>query len=218
MAAGEEAHQQHVNTPDEGAGQLQPVAGGHGEALADAEQEHADHGEAGAQPDTGAAALADQQTENRHHDHVEPGDEARVGHRGEQQADLLQVDAQRQRQAHDDAPQQQVAIQGCGGAFLAALQQHQYREQGQAGEGEAQAGIKEGADVIHAQSLGDEGAAPDHRGNQHQQVGAQGLASHRSFSAGKLRILPQSIELDHPVTARHAGRRRRSEWGVCRDG
>jgi len=76
VTAGEESHQQYVNTPDEGAGQLQPVAGGYGEAFADAEQEHADHCQAGAQPDAGAAALADQQAENRYHDHVQPGDEA----------------------------------------------------------------------------------------------------------------------------------------------
>ncbi len=93
MPAGKEAHQQHMHTPDEGAGQLQPVAGGHLEVVANAEQEHAHHCQRGAQPGAHAGLVAQRQTQQRHDDHVQAGDEAGVGHAGEQQADLLQVDA-----------------------------------------------------------------------------------------------------------------------------
>ncbi|MOA24682.1 hypothetical protein D3C78_1453720 [compost metagenome] len=77
----------------------------------------------------------------------------------------MQVDPQRQRQAHDQAAEQQAAVdrlRRLGGA-AAAEQDHQ-RQHGEGGQGEAQAGVEEGADGIHAQALRNEGGAPDHRG------------------------------------------------------
>ena len=50
-----------MNAPDEGAGQLYPVAGSDLEVLVDAEQSHANHREHRAQPGPGTGFLANQQ-------------------------------------------------------------------------------------------------------------------------------------------------------------
>ena len=63
VAADEEAHQQHVQAPDEGAGQLDPVARGYGEVLADAQQRHAGDGEKGAKPGSEAGLVANDQSQ-----------------------------------------------------------------------------------------------------------------------------------------------------------
>ncbi|MNV83415.1 hypothetical protein D3C71_1772210 [compost metagenome] len=134
--------------------------------------------------------MAQQQAEQRNDDHVQAGDEAGVGDAGEQQAHLLQVDPQRQGQAHQQAAQQQAAVER-----LLDRGPGQYQQQGQedeGAEGEAQAGIEEGADRIHAQALGDEGRTPDGGGDQHQDIGAQCLASHGGSRREKPGTLPQS--------------------------
>ena len=123
--------------------------------------------------------MADKQADQRHDDHVQAGDEAGVGDAGKQQADLLQIDPQRQHQAHHGAAEEQSA--GAPGfarntLFGGAVSQQRHQHQG--GQGEAQAGIKEGADMLHAQALGNKRRAPDECGEQHQQVGTQGLVLH----------------------------------------
>ncbi|MNT76663.1 hypothetical protein D3C72_2156990 [compost metagenome] len=59
-----------MHAPDAGAGQLQPVAGGDLEALADAEQEHPQHRQAGAHPGAEAGAVAEEEAQQRRYDDV----------------------------------------------------------------------------------------------------------------------------------------------------
>ena len=152
--------------------------------------------------------MADKQADQRHDDHVQAGNEAGVGDAGKQQADLLQVDAEGQHQAHHGAAEEQAAVAPGltrNGLFGGGVGQQRHQHQG--GEGEAQAGIEEGADMVHAQALGDKRRAPDDRGEQHQDVGTQGLVLHNSTRQAKRQTLPQSAALDHPWMAGHAGRR-----------
>ncbi len=79
---------------------MQPVSRRHLELLADAQQEHADHREHRSEPGAQARLVADEQSQQRHDNDIEAGDEAGVGHGGEQQTDLLQVDTHRQSQPH----------------------------------------------------------------------------------------------------------------------
>jgi len=67
----------------------------------------------------------------------------------------------------------------------APLVDHQ-RKQRQGTQGEAQTGEKKRADIVHADALGHEGGPPDHGGDQHQEVGAEGLATHVSARQGKV--------------------------------
>ena len=134
---------------------------------------------------SGHGSVANGQAQQRHDDDVEPGDESRVGHTGEQQPNLLQIDPHRQRQAHAHAAQQQAALQKrLMPGRRPSLVDHQ-REQCEGAEGEAQPGKKERAYIVHADALRNEGGAPDHRGDQHQEIGTEGLATHVSARSKK---------------------------------
>ena len=130
--------------------------------------------------------MADGEPQQRHHDYIKAGNEAGVCHAGEKQADLLKVYAQRQRKPHAQAPKKQASLQERFVARLgAALIDHQWQQR-QGTERETQPGKKKRTDVVHADALGHEGSTPDHGGDQHQEVGAEGLAAHVSARSGKV--------------------------------
>ena len=170
---------------------MQPVAGGHLEVVADAQQEHADHRQNGPQPDAKAGFVADKQADQRHDNHVQAGDETGVGDAGKQQADLLQVDPECQYQPHHGTAEEQAAVAPGltrNGLFGGGIRQQ--RQQHQGGQCETQAGIEEGANMVHTQALGDKRRAPDDGGKQHQDIGAQGLVLHNSTRQAKRQTVP----------------------------
>ncbi|CAM2148622.1 hypothetical protein PT2222_200035 [Paraburkholderia tropica] len=188
------AHEHHLNADHERAAELIPVPIHDREMLVDAEQIEPDGGERRTDPRARTGVMAQQDAEHRHDHDVKRADETRVGDLRVAQADLLQGDRHGEHEAEDRAVAQQGGVEERAssdesrGAGIVALivviaagtppapqREHKHRDD-QRTEQKADAGEKKRTDGVEAQSLGDEGGAPDHGGGQHQQIGAQVLA------------------------------------------
>ena len=115
--------------------------------------------------------MAPDLRQDRHEDDVEAGDEPRLSRRRVDDAHLLQGRAQEESGAGENPAAQDAA---------AAATPTAYPERGDHGgtESEADPVEEEGADVLHAHALRDEGEAPDQRGQQEERLGRQRFTVH----------------------------------------